>query len=78
MFRSSEKSKVSPPIALAGSSQPAKVNCPASHVYASGSSRCWISAASESGIECCPQLNRSVYRRFAMITYANAFAANAT
>jgi hypothetical protein len=29
-----------------GSSQPASVNCPASHVYAAGRSRCCISAAS--------------------------------
>ena len=78
MPRSSAKSKVSPPTLPAGSSQPASVNCPASQVYAPGSRRCWISAASESGTERWPHSKRSVNRRLAMMTYARACAANAT
>ena len=68
--RSSAKSKVSPPTSPAGSSQPASVNWPASHVYALGSRRCWISAASERGTERCPHSKTSVNRRLAMTTYA--------
>ena len=75
--RSSEKSKVSPPTSPAGCSQ-ARVNCPASHVKEPGNSRCWISAASDNGTERCPHSKRSVYRRFAMTTYAKKCAARAT
>ena len=76
--RSSEKSNVSPPISPAGCNQAASVNCPASHVKAPGNSRCWISAANDNGTERCPHSKRSVYRRFAMTTYAKKCAAKAT
>ena len=76
--RSREKSKVSPPISPAGCSQAARVNCPASQVKEPGNSRCWISAANDSGTDRCPHSKRSVYRRFAITTYAKKCAARAT
>src|SRR3954451_12035181 len=61
--RSIAKSNVSPATSPAGSSHAASVNCPASHVNASGSRRCWTSAASNSGTDRWPHSKRSVNRR---------------
>ncbi|MCW2141995.1 hypothetical protein BXY51_006585 [Actinoplanes cyaneus] len=62
----------------AGSSQAARVNESASQVNDDGSSRRWISAASVNGVVRCPHSNRSVCRRFAMMTKASVCAVRDT
>ena len=65
---------MSPAMSAAGSSQPARVKDPASHVWGPGSSRCWISADRLSGRVRCPHSYRSVCRRFAITTKARTCA----